>query len=319
MAPAARAALAAAAALALLLLATPAHGHGILVHPPSRNWMMYLQKNLPRPHELNMGGPWVVSDGGKHRYPDSGRRGTCGDAWNETRWAAPAPVRAAYSAGQTLTADVLVVSNHMGRFKMQVCDVGDKQGKGGRCRDLTLKSPGDASTGGNATRHWWMPALTQQWEGGNWGGEGPSYGDGTFSAYQLPSISEFAGWGCTGRRLCDQFRGMWVYRTQWQLPGNFTCEHCKLQWSWMTAHVCWPTCAPGETNIQCANRQPYGICGQPGTAYPEEFVNCADIKISDAAKTPATANLPPWNDLAKASLKSGAWGAVRPPVLHGRV
>jgi hypothetical protein len=23
---------------------------------------------------------------------------------------------------------------------------------------------------------------------------------------------------------------MWVYRTQWQLPSNFTCEHCKLQW-----------------------------------------------------------------------------------------
>jgi hypothetical protein len=23
---------------------------------------------------------------------------------------------------------------------------------------------------------------------------------------------------------------MWVYRTQWELPKNFTCDHCRLQW-----------------------------------------------------------------------------------------
>jgi hypothetical protein len=49
-------ALVAAVALPLLLFAAPADGHAILVHPPSRNWMLYLQKNLQRPHELNMGG-----------------------------------------------------------------------------------------------------------------------------------------------------------------------------------------------------------------------------------------------------------------------
>jgi hypothetical protein len=23
---------------------------------------------------------------------------------------------------------------------------------------------------------------------------------------------------------------MWVYRTKWMLPGDFTCDHCKLVW-----------------------------------------------------------------------------------------
>jgi hypothetical protein len=86
-------------------------------------------------------------------------------------------VRATYKVGQTVNVDVLVVSNHMGRFKVQVCDLNTKPGSSGRCRDLTLKEPGfNASTAGNATRSWWLPGLTQQWEGGNWGGEGPSYG-----------------------------------------------------------------------------------------------------------------------------------------------
>jgi hypothetical protein len=55
-------------------------------------------------------------------------------------------------------------------------------------------------------------------------------GDGTFSAYTLPDITERSGWGCTGQRFCSTFKGMWVYRTQWMLPQGFKCDHCKLQW-----------------------------------------------------------------------------------------
>jgi hypothetical protein len=58
----------------------------------------------------------------------------------------------------------------------------------------------------------------------------PASGDGTFTAYTMPSISDRDGWGCSGQRLCDSFRGMWVYRTRWALPANATCDHCKLQW-----------------------------------------------------------------------------------------
>lgn len=30
-------------------------------------------------------------------------------------------------------------------------------------------------------------------------------------------------------RACDQFKDMWVYRTEWKLPAKFTCDHCMLQ------------------------------------------------------------------------------------------
>lgn len=55
-------------------------------------------------------------------------------------------------------------------------------------------------------------------------------GDGTFQAYQLPEIGDWMGYGCSGQRLCNAYKGMWVYRTQWMLPKDFVCDHCKLQW-----------------------------------------------------------------------------------------
>jgi hypothetical protein len=75
---------------------------------------------------------------------------------------------------------------------------------------------------------------------------------------------------------CDQFRAMFVYRTMYQLPAGFTCDHCKLQWYYMTGSRCWPPC---KSAGGCAKPVPYGTCDQPGQSYPEEFYNCADIKI----------------------------------------
>jgi len=141
-------------------------------------------------------------------------------------------------------------------------------------------------------------------------------GDGTFQAYQLPSIPDNAGWGCSGQRLCNSFKDMWVYRTQWQLPKDFRCDHCKLQWTWTTGHSCWPPCDAGNPMPQCPNTQQFGTCGEPGVAYPEEFVNCADIKVSDTARIDAATNLPPWNGAV--ALKTGLWGAIRPSVIHER-
>ena len=61
----------------------------------------------------------------------------------------------------------------------------------------------------------------------------------------------------------------WVYRTQWKLPGTLQCDHCKLQWTWTTGHSCWPPCEKGNPMPQCQNKQQFGTCGEPGTAYPE--------------------------------------------------
>lgn len=37
---------------------------------------------------------------------------------------------------------------------------------------------------------------------------------------------------------------MWVYRTQWRLPADYTCEHCMLQFYYVTGSRCWPPCLP---------------------------------------------------------------------------
>lgn len=43
---------------------------------------------------------------------------------------------------------------------------------------------------------------------------------------------------------CDQFREMFVYKTMWQLPKDFGCEHCKLQFFYLTGAVPSAFCTP---------------------------------------------------------------------------
>jgi hypothetical protein len=243
------------------LAARPAAAHGVMLQPPSRNWLAYLEHGFNWAHGLSAGGAKVVSDDGKLTYPN-GRRGYCGDPFNETRWDRPGRLMATYAAGQAINLDVVVAINHLGKFGVEICPIDAKPGEG-KCRALTLKTPAT-----NWTTSWYLPHI-RSWTGGNAGYEGPRYGDGTFQMYRLPEIRDEFGWGCRGQRLCDQFKGMWVYRTQWQLPGNFTCDHCKLQWSWTTGHSCWPPNSDGSPMMAAKNAQVYPTCGTNGAQFPE--------------------------------------------------
>jgi len=159
-----------AAALLTVNLLTPADGHGVMIQPRSHNWVAYLEQNFGYAHGLSMGGANVVSDGGKLRYPD-GRRGLCGDVWNETKWNAPGPIQVTYNPGQVINVDVLITVNHMGRMTMQVCNLRERPGQPGKCLSLYLKAPGH-----NSTKSWYLPGI-KDWGGGNWGGDGPRYGE----------------------------------------------------------------------------------------------------------------------------------------------
>lgn len=76
--------------------------------------------------------------------------------------------------------------------------------------------------------------------------------------------------GCRKQRLCNQFHGMVVYRTQWKLPAGYSCRQCKLQWHYLTASSCWPKCPKeNEGEPTCKNIQVYPECGTPGGGYPE--------------------------------------------------
>ncbi|GBF94921.1 hypothetical protein Rsub_08164 [Raphidocelis subcapitata] len=297
------------AALAALLAFVPAAlGHGLMIHPKSRNFVAYLNNQEYNAHSLNMGGAWVVSDYGKLTYP-WGNRGACGDKADQYKWDAPGTPQITYIPGQEINIDAVIAVNHMGKITAEICDLYAKPGDG-KCQKLKVKMDN-----GQTAESWWLPGINQ-WGGGNYGGEGPRYGDGTFEAYQLPEITESSGWGCNGQRLCNMYKDMYVYRTKWLLPQGFTCDHCKLQWTWTTGHSCWPTCEEGNPMPQCGVKQQFGACGSAGTAYPEEFVNCADVKITDAAKLDWASNFPPWNGWVEGNMKKGWWGSVSPSIMN---
>jgi hypothetical protein len=133
----------------------------------------------------------------------------------------------------------------------------------------------------------------------------------------MPDIRDSYGWGCQGQQLCNMYKDMFVYRTKWQLPSGFTCEKCKLQWWWTTGHSCWPKCEEGNPSPHCYVKQVFGACGTPGTAYPEEFVNCADVKVVDNAKIDVGANnYPPWAGAVEGYVKKGWWGTVKPSIMN---
>jgi hypothetical protein len=61
---------------------------------------------------------------------------------------------------------------------------------------------------------------------------------------------------------------MWVYRTQWQLPGNFTRP---LQAAVGLDHrtSCWPPNSDGSPMMAAKNAQVYPTCGTNGAQFPE--------------------------------------------------
>eukprot|EP00889_Picochlorum_renovo_P000940 jgi/Picre1/27970/NNA_000931.t1 len=69
------------------------------------------------------------------------------------------------------------------------------------------------------------------------------------------------------------------YTMYYQLPDLLTCDgvdsRCILQFYWVSGNSCNPPNTPEKY------KRPFGLpdCGSPGAAYPEEFWNCADIKI----------------------------------------
>lgn len=70
--------------------------------------------------------------------------------------------------------------------------------------------------------------------------------------------------------------GVDVYEVHYRLPRRVVCEHCVLQWFYETGNSCTPEGTPrGFANPGL------GVCFAPGTwAYPEQFWNCADVKIT---------------------------------------
>jgi hypothetical protein len=252
-----------AAALLLACCASRAAGHVVMIDPMSRPWLDYLENYNYNPHAVFAGGVGKVSKEGQLTWPAHNMNSICGDAAGEYKWDKPGSVRKTYGAGQTINVDVVFAQNHLGRMNVRVCplDATDES----KC--TTLEQANGKGTDFDLP---WTPG----WAGVTDGFTAPLSPPEGAELYKMPMVTKAEG---CATWACDQFKGQFVYRTQWKLPAGFTCDHCKLQMYYLTGSRCWPPC---KKSGGCDKPVAYGYCGAPGESYPEEFWNCADIKIT---------------------------------------
>jgi hypothetical protein len=243
-----------------------AQGHAVMIEPVSRPWIDYLEHDNYLPHQVFAGGTMAISENESLKWPNMVRGSICGDKVGETKWMTPGPVNTTYKAGAIIDTDIIFAQNHLGRYFVRLCPL-DATDEATQCQDLQR-----ADGKGRAVDLPWTPG----WHGVTPGYIAPLEIDG-FSLYQMPPVGKAEG--CK-EWACDEFKDMWVYRTQWQLPAKFTCEHCMLQFFYQTGSRCWPDCLEDSKGPCKPNPTEYHRCGEDGASYPELFWNCADIAIT---------------------------------------
>ncbi|EFN57128.1 hypothetical protein CHLNCDRAFT_51191 [Chlorella variabilis] len=80
-----------------------------------------------------------------------------------------------------------------------------------------------------------------------------------------------------------------LYTWRFRLPEGVACERCVLQWWWTTANSCRVPGAPGYVGGDPG----MSMCNTPGP-FPEEFYNCADIRIAPGGSDAGDAPWRPW-------------------------
>ena len=234
--------------------AASVRGHGYLKLPPARN---VLANSDYCPHCLNGGTVATVSAGGTLVWP-SGLHGICGDPFTAPKprphevggkfysasvsgsSGVAAPV-VSYQEGQMVRFEVTVTTNHNGRFMFSICKV----------NGATHQDEEEQLTQDCLNEHVLKQANVP-------GAQNP--GDQWF--YTTP-----------GDPMYNE------YTMFYQLPDLLTCDgvdsRCILQFYWVSGNSCNPPNTPDMY------KRPFGLpdCGSQGAAYPEEFWNCADIKI----------------------------------------
>ncbi|CAN8065887.1 unnamed protein product, partial [Agarophyton chilense] len=305
------------ALLLLLLLLPRAAAHGLLTDPPQRG---ILAGNKFAPHLEPVPGAPVdfyahFPAGDKSTTPGAGklsqeraasrnwtpftpfdpsfvwRSGVCGDSKTGTqdhlkggKYYFDAHIVRAYRQGGLLHMTNAITAHHNGFVEVHVCDVS-------KCPDAEISQPCFTRT--NACIQLQRAAVPEC--------------DSAMSAHCAPIDRAHPGrWylPCsTGARFDEYGRSDHMV---WSLPSHLYCAHCVLHWYWVSANTCNP---PGVKEYYDGPDAPrnWGSCrGQGGavggvarnqmacggTVFPEEYYQCADIRI-DMADGARSAPSPP--------------------------
>jgi len=255
------------ALLALCSIPPAVFGHGYLKTPRSRNYAAY---------EDNRGEyqPWSANRKAVSE--------TCGttppnpDIKNYD-FLLHTGVQATYSSGQVVDFDVDMTAHHKGHFVLKACVVPPGQRATQACFD---RNPLRFISGHGANPH-------------------PNYPD---RAYLPPANPPAASNGA--HPLFPAPTGRWSYRYKFQLPPGLSGDLVLLQWHYIASNSClppgyntynWPAgWNPGNLPV-CVDIPLYGSDsnGFVQAGRPEQFWNCAEVRILTGGGGPAPTPTPP--------------------------
>lgn len=295
---------------ATAMMATSVKGHGFMVKPKARNVISRENQQQWCPHCFNAGGTGnvianTVGDG-SWPYPETSastvRAGLCGDAPSDDfhlqggKFYNGGEIQATYTPGGVIDIELGITAHHNGFFEFFLCDKSD------------LADPDGPITQECLNKHKLVRAD-----------EGPS-------ATGSPFDENYPGRYFLEPKCSlptNNFGFIQAYQTkfQYRLPEGLTCDHCVLQWYWVTANTClapgmrdvnWPT-----THSECIGDggavgwvgTHLSDCGEANT-YPEEFWNCADIKIVGEGSTRSPTEQSPTSSPTEAAKTSSPTEAV---------
>lgn len=293
-----------AIALTLTLFVTSVNAHGNMVDPPCRGitngykfWRIPIyargDRNDPtahfpagdkntRPGAGKLSQERAASSKGWTLYEPTKpgfrfRSGPCGDLLSQRpgdhmkggKYYNGGKIHKVYEQGGKISIDMVLVAHHNGFSEFRVCDAKKCGG------DISNDCLRDSNKCRMLKR-----AFISSCESRNDMGCGPmdpNYPGRWYHPCPSNNGDDFYG------------NGKIVY----DLPADFHCEHCILQWHWTTANGCNP---PGVRNYFMGSRGPnWGGCrGQGGAIggyrrdrvfcegrkFAEEYYMCADIKIN---------------------------------------
>ena len=241
--------------LALFSIPPAVFGHGYLKSPRSRNFAAY--QDGRGEYE-----PWSAN---KKSATD-----TCGTINGRNYDFFPSGIQATYSSGQTVDFDVDMTAHHKGHFVLKACPI----------------SPGQTATQACFDRN---PLRFVSGENAN---PDPTYPD---RAYLPPANPPNAPNGAHPQFASG---GRWSYRYKFQLPQGLSGDLVLLQWHYITANSCLP---PGYNTYNWpAGWNPGNLptCvdipadGAVGGNRPEQFWNCAEVRITAATNPTPTPPTP---------------------------
>lgn len=249
--------------------------HGFLLKPMSRNYYSHIQGREPCPECLNAGGVALVKKSSiKNQWPSpetektSVRHGLCGDAVNQRQiYMDPIPEsKATLEVGKDFEIQVFINSHHNGYFEFSLCNLDIAGSLKQSCLALLERSPYDPSESPIDSKHperyYLQPKCASQFDG---------LGQGTVTM-------------------------------RYKIPAHFiTGDNYVLQWHWVTGNTCRGPDYPTSSFFPKSYEDCEGDGGSIGwlptrgecikkNLYPEEFWNCADVRLIGNTKPTSKPN-----------------------------